>query len=187
MNSLRRTVLIAILGALSFLLMWFGEFPIPALFAEYLKYDPGDVPAVVATYTLGPAAGFGVELLKALIFLISGKSTAGWVGVLANLLAGGALVAGAAAAQRLVVGKSWAWGVAGSILATLIMTALLIPLNALIIFRLWGMDSSAAWSAALVISTPFNLFKGFVSSIVGLAFYRRLQPYVQTVLARNAA
>lgn len=44
------------------MLMWFGEVPIPMLFADYLKYDPGDVPAVVATYSVGPAAGLGVGL-----------------------------------------------------------------------------------------------------------------------------
>lgn len=178
--QLQRLSRVAVLAALAFLLMLL-EVNIPP-FAEFLKYDPGDVPAMVATYTMGPAAGVGVQGLKALLFWASGRSTAGWIGVLANFLAGAALVLGAGLSYRLFGRfglKGWVGDVGSAVVGTLIMTLVLIPVLAVMVYPLWGMTGSAAWSAVLYLSTPFNLFKGLVSTTLSLAFYRRLAPYLQ--------
>ena len=63
-------------------------------------------------------------------------------------------------------------------IGSIVMAAVLIPVLAILIYPAWGMQGPAAWTAALTISTPFNLFKGFVSSTISLAFYRRLQPFL---------
>jgi len=181
--------MIAMMGAMAFLLMFFGEIYIPP-FAEFLKYDPGDLPAIVATYTLGPLAGVAVQGIKAALFLISGKSTAGWVGVMANFLVGAALVIGAGTAHRLLdrAGrKHWGWTFVSAVIGTLIMAAVAIPANALLVYPLWGMKGAAAWTGALVISTPFNLFKGILSTSLSLAFYRRLEPFLVGRTADRAA
>lgn len=188
-ERLHRMVMIAMMGAMAFLLMFFGEIYIPP-FAEFLKYDPGDLPAIVATYTLGPLAGVAVQGIKAALFLISGKSTAGWVGVLANFLVGAALVIGAGTAHRLLdrAGrKHWGWTFVSAVIGTLIMAAVAIPANALLVYPLWGMKGAAAWTGALVISTPFNLFKGILSTSLSLAFYRRLEPFLVGRTADRAA
>lgn len=188
-ERLYRMILVALLGSMAFLLMYFGEIRLP-FFADFLKYDPGDVPAMVATYTLGPTTGLGVQGLKAALFWVSGKSTAGWVGVLANFLAGGALVLTAGLAHRLLERagrKAWGWGLFSAAVGTIAMAAILIPVNALLVYPLWGMKGAAAWEGALVISTPFNLFKGYLSSVISLAFYRRLQPFLVGKLAQKAA
>lgn len=188
-ERLHRMVMIAMMGAMAFLLMFFGEVYIPP-FAEFLKYDPGDLPAIVATYTLGPVAGVAVQGIKAALFFVSGKSTAGWVGVLANFLVGAALVIGAGTAHRLLdrAGrKHWGWGFVSAAVGTLIMTAVAIPLNALVVYPLWGMKGAAAWTGALVISSPFNLFKGILSTSLSLAFYRRLEPFLVGRTADRAA
>ncbi|MFZ5815428.1 MAG: ECF transporter S component, partial [Bacillota bacterium] len=124
-ERLYRMVMIAMMGSMAFLLMYFGEIHVPP-FAEFLKYDPGDVPAVVATYTMGPAAGVGVQAIKAGIFFLSGKSTTGWVGVLANFLAGAGLVLGSGIAHRLLERsgmRHWGWGFLSAAIGTLVMAA----------------------------------------------------------------
>lgn len=187
-EKLYRMVMIGMMGAMAFLLMLF-EIHIPP-FQAFLKYDPGDVPAVVATYTLGPTAGVAVQAIKAGIFFLSGKSTAGWVGVLANFLTGTCLVLGSGIAHRLRERsglKHWGWGLVSSAIGTIIMAAVMIPVLAILIYPAWGMQGAAAWSAALTMSTPFNLFKGFLSSAISLAFYRRLQPFLVGRLAQKAA
>lgn len=188
-ERLARMARISMMGALAFLLMYFGEIRLP-FFADFLKYDPGDIPAMVATFTLGPASGVAVQGLKSALFWISGKSTAGWVGVLANFFSGAAMVLAAGLVHRLLERsgrKAWAWGFLSVAAGTLVMTALLIPLNALLIYPLWGMKGAAAWQGALWISTPFNLFKGTLSSSLSLAFYRRLEPYLVGTAARATA
>jgi len=172
--------MIAMLGAMAFLLMFFGEVYIPP-FAEFLKYDPGDIPAVVATYTLGPAAGVAIQGIKAGLFLLSGKGSTGWVGALANFLAGASLVIGAGVSQQFFERfgfKHWGWTFLSAAIGTVIMAAIMIPANALFVYPLWGMRGTAAWVGALTLSTPFNLFKGMLSASVSLAFYRRLEPFL---------
>ena len=179
-ERLHRLVMISMLGAMAFLLMFFGEVYIPP-FAEWLKYDPGDVPAVVATYTLGPGAGVAVQGIKAGLFFLSGKGSSGWVGALANFVAGSALVVGAGVSHQLFERnglRHWGWTFLSATIGTVIMTAILIPANALFIYPLWGMKGAAAWAGAITLSTPFNLFKGVLSTSISLAFYRRLEPFL---------
>jgi len=179
-EKLHQLTRIAMLGTVGFLLMFFLHFPVPG-FASFLKYDPGDVPGVIAGYTMGPAAGVTVQVVKGLIWLASGRSAEGWVGVLANILAGSSLVLASSLMHRLLEragNKHWAWGLLSAAAGTIFMAALLIPLNALLVYPLWGMKGAAAWQGALALSTPFNLFKGFISSVISVAFYRRLQPFL---------
>lgn len=187
-ERLSRMVLVAMMGAMAFLLM-LTEIHIPP-FPPFLKYDPGDVPAVVATYTLGPVVGVWIQGIKAVIFFLSGKSTDGWVGVLANFLAGGSLVLGVGIAHRLMNRwglKHWGWGLLAAAIGTLIMAGIMIPANGLIVYPAYGMKGAAAWSFALTVSTPFNLLKGIISSTISLAFYRRLVPFFAGRAVQKAA
>jgi riboflavin transporter FmnP len=188
-ERLHRLTWISVLSALAFILVAFGRVWIPP-FQTFLKFDFGDIPAVIAGYVLGPVAGLTVETLKALLFLISGTAQEGWVGVMANFFAGGSLVIATSLVNRMVDpqrNRHFAWGLISAVVGTLIMTALLIPLNALLVYPAWGMKGAAAWSGALTISTPFNLFKGFASCVISLAFYRRLEPFMLGRWSRRAA
>lgn len=188
-DRLARMVRIAMMGSLAFLLMYFGEFRIP-FFADFLKYDPGDVPAMVTTFTMGPAAGVAVQGIKSLLFWISGKTTTGLVGVAANFFAGAALALTAGLVNWLVdrvSRRSWFWDIVAVLCGTVAMTAIMIPINALLIYPAWGMQGAAAWQGALTISTPFNLFKGILSSALSLAFYRKLEPFLAGESLRRPA
>lgn len=187
-TNLHRLTMIAMLSAMAFLLMYFGEIHVPP-FQAFLKYDAGDVPAIIATYTLGPGAGVAVQSVKSVLFWLSGKSTAGWVGVLANFLAGAALVLASGLMHRLLGrlgARAWAWGLLSAAVGTVVMALLLIPLNAVLVYPLWGMKGAAAWSGAIYLSTPFNLFKGFLFSVISLALYRRLAPFLMGKASGNA-
>lgn len=188
-EKLHRLVWIGMLSGLAFLLVAFGRVWIPP-FQTFLKYDFGDIPAVIAGYVLGPVSGLTVEAVKAVLFLVSGTAQEGPVGVMANFFAGASLVLATSLVHRYVDpqhNRHIAWGLISVIAGTLIMTALLIPLNALFVYPAWGMKGAAAWSGALAISTPFNLFKGFVSCAISLAFYRRLEPFMLGRVSGRAA
>lgn len=180
-ERLHRLVWLAMLSALAFVLVTFFQFYVPP-FAEFLRYDFGDVPAIVAAYVIGPVAGLIVQTVKSLLFMIfgTGVSSAGLVGVMANFLAGASMVVAASLVHRYVDpqrNRHPAWGLVSVVAATLIMTALLIPINGLIVYPAYGMKA-VAWQGALLYSTPFNLFKGLASCTISLAFYRRLEPFM---------
>lgn len=189
-ERLHRLVWIGMLSALSFVLVTFGQIYVPP-FQSFLRYDFGDIPAMIAAYVLGPVAGLTIQTVKAVLFMIfgTGMSSAGLVGVMANFLSGAALVVAASLVNRYVDperNRHAAWGLVSVVAATLIMTALLIPVNALIVYPVYGMKA-VAWQGALLWSSPFNLFKGVASCSISLAFYRRLEPFMLGRLSRRAA
>jgi len=79
----KRLITISMLSAIAFILM-FIKFPIPFL-PPYLTLDFGDVPALLATFTLGPVAGLIVEFIKNLLNFLFNVGDP--VGPVANFLA----------------------------------------------------------------------------------------------------
>lgn len=187
-TSLRILTRIAMLGAAAAVLMIVAETPLP-FFPDFLKYDPSEIPALVAALTMGPLAGAAVELIKEFIFLASGKATSGLVGVAANFVAGTTLVMAAGwlhrAGHQL---RGWLRALTTLVGGTAAMAAVMIPVNALIIFPLYGIPAAERWSGALAVVT-FNLVKGGLSGVLGIALYRRLQPWLAhgTLRSQQAA
>ncbi|WP_195238466.1 ECF transporter S component [Romboutsia sp. 1001285H_161024_C4] len=84
-------VKVGILSAIGYILM-FISVPIPVLFPDFLKIDVSDLPALLGGITLGPTAGVIIAFLKNLLQFITGMSTTGGVGELANFIIGGSFV-----------------------------------------------------------------------------------------------
>lgn len=194
--QLRTLVRTGILAGLALALMLF-EFSIPFLFPPYLKYDLSDLPALLAAVGLGPSYGLAVEVIKNLLFLVLGLSQAGWIGVLANLLAGGTLVLVTGwVAGRLGLSRWdhqpqaahlwWSRGGLAVLAGTVAMSAVMLVANGGFLLALWGIPAEQTWNVALVTITPFNLFKGVLSGTLGLALSRRVVPSVVQFLERAA-
>ncbi|HYF92665.1 MAG TPA: ECF transporter S component [Symbiobacteriaceae bacterium] len=189
-EKLHRIVWLGMLSALAFVLVTFGQVYVPP-FPDYLRYDFGDIPALIGAYVLGPVAGLIVQTVKALLFMIfgTGLSSAGLVGVMANFLAGATLVVAVSVVHHMVDpqrNRHVAWGLVSVVAATLIMALLIIPVNALVVFPAYGVEGAGAWAGALA-NTPFNLFKGFASCTISLVFYRRLEPFILGRVSGRAA
>ena len=89
--STSKLVKISILAAIGYILM-FIAMPIPALFPDFLKIDISDLPVLLGGMALGPVAGIWIAFLKNLLQLVTGFSTTGGVGELANFIIGGSFV-----------------------------------------------------------------------------------------------
>lgn len=171
----RAISLIGLFGAVSFLLMLLS---IGTPFAHFLEYEPSDLPALLATFTLGPLEGFLVVLVRNCLRLLTGS----WPpGLVMNLLASGTFVIVAGLWYRRVHTRLGA--VQALALGTLAMTVVMIPANALFL-RLFGFSEMVVSLAGsverfLVVSVlPFNLCKGLVNSLFIYAVYKRLSPYI---------
>jgi len=80
----KKIALTAILAAAAAVLI-FINFPVPALMPSFIKFDISDMPALLASFTMGPLSGVVVAFIKNLVNFILGSSTMG-VGELSNFL-----------------------------------------------------------------------------------------------------
>ncbi|NMB12218.1 MAG: ECF transporter S component [Firmicutes bacterium] len=170
MTNVRRMTVLGLLAAISFLLMFALEFPLPG-FPPYLKYDPSDVCGLLAAFFFGPAAGFLVELIKSILFFLSGKSADGIVGATAALIAGGSFV--------VVAGQVYAAGKRSPIVAllagTITMTIFMVTANYFVFLPLWGLPTSQIKWPLIISMLGFNLVKGVITSILTLIVHQSLK------------
>ncbi len=169
----------AFLGGLGGLLMLF-EFPLlPA--ADFLKYDAGDVPALIGGFMMGPWVGLLIQAIKTAIFAISGKNVTGIIGLAASFAAGAALVVPASLLFH-SLGRNMRAAVIGMVAATFSLTATMVALNYWVFFPLWGITSGLG--ALLVqVAIPFNLLKGLLTSVITLVLWARLKTWAVSKVA----
>lgn len=190
--SLNTLVKVAIMSALSFIIMFF-ELPLP-FFPAFLKIDFSDIPAILMTFSLGPIYGVLVELIKNLLHLFR-TQTAG-IGELANFLVGISYVIPAGIIYRLLKNKKGAYmalaagTVSMVIFASLFNYFFLLPLYAKVLhFPTEAVVAMGTEANKFIVDVktfiafaiaPFNAIKGIVVSIVVALVYKRVSPLIHT-------
>lgn len=188
----------AVLSALAFILMIF-EFPIP-LMPGFLEIDFSEIPALLATFALGPVSGVAVELVKNLLHLFMTK-TAG-IGEMANFVVGCAMVVPAGLIyQRSKTRKNALLALVVGVIcmcaaASLMNYWVLIPLYGLVLHfpveAIIGMGTKANKGIVNLRTLiaygiiPFNLIKGLGISVVMMLIYKRLSPILHVKNVYNA-
>ena len=176
---------ISLLAALAVVLM---QIQIPLFPAHsYLTYDPSEVPALVAAFALGPAAGMAVVVLKDLLHLVSHLNPLQLVGLPINAIAGCTLVGVAGAVYKARKKKSVA--VLALVLGVISMTLAMIPCNLILLpvfERLFLPQASPSQpdqvlQALLAVFIPFNLIKGSITSVITFLVYKRVSPTLKSV------
>ena len=183
-SNTRRMVWTALLSSVAAVLMYLNM-AVP-IFPTFLKMDLSDLPALIAAFTWGPAAGVIVELVKNLLHAFT-TSTAG-IGETANFLIGSALVAPAGMIYRQFRTKKGA--LAGLVVGTLVMAltaalanyflllpfySRLIPLEKIITLSSRILPAvHDKFTLVLYAIVPFNLLKGTLVSLMTLWLYKRI-------------
>jgi riboflavin transporter FmnP len=168
----RSLVRMAILGAMGFALMYL-EFPLPFL-PPFLKYDFGDMPTIVAGFAMGPSAGLISQLIKVMIFFLSGKGSAGVIGAAANLVAGGTLTVISSLVFR---HKSRSMALA-LIIGTFAMVVTTTITNIYVFLPLYGVPSDQVMPIVIGGTIPFNFIKGLITSTATILVYRRFRSII---------
>ncbi|MBQ7915657.1 MAG: ECF transporter S component [Firmicutes bacterium] len=194
-------VLIAMLSALAFILMFF-EFPLPFLAPSFYELDFSELPVLIGAFSMGPVAGVIIEGLKIILkLLFKGTSTA-YVGDLANFIVGCAFILPAGIIYKYKHTRKGA--LLGLIAGTLFLlvfgaivnAAILLPWYAENFFggmepileagrAIWGAIDSV-WMFAILIVVPFNLLKGVLVSTVTLLVYKHVSKLINGTLKKNA-
>ncbi|MGI6177150.1 MAG: ECF transporter S component [Eubacterium sp.] len=187
--DLRSVILIAMFGAVSMVLMYF-DFATP-IAPGFIKFDFADLPAMLATFMLGPVQGLIVCALKlALKLLIKGSETA-FVGEAANFICGACYMLPAALIYHFKKGKKWA--AISLVVGTLSVTVCSVFMNTYVMFplfsKLYGMPMEAIIGAGTALNphitdmttmmlysvVPFNLVKYGIVSFLTFILYKRMK------------
>ena len=176
----------AMLSAIAAALM-FLELSIPIM-PSFIKLDISELPALLATFSLGPVYGVAVCLIKNIISL--SHSTSSGIGELCNFLLGAVFVFTTGLFYNKM--KSRKGALIGSLIGAFVMAALSFPINYYITYPFYTnfMPIEAIIDAyqvilpsvdtltecLLVFNAPFTFVKGLID--VGLTFliYKRLSP-----------
>ena len=192
----RKLVFVAILGAVSFVLMMVN-FSLPFAPA-FLKFDIAELPALFAGFFMGPLTGFAVVVVKLLLKIaIQGSDTA-FVGEFSNLAGSTLFVVGAALIYKFNRTKKGA--VIAMIISSVAVSILFIFVNAYVMFplysNLYGMPLEAIIGMGTAINPritdlptmmlfsvfPFNLFKHLVTSLLTFLVYKRAGKVLRNIL-----
>ncbi len=183
----KNVVLMGMFGALAGVLMIF-ELPLPYIAPSFYGLDVSEVPVLVGTFALGPLAGAVMEVVKILVKLVLKPTSTGFVGELAKLTFGCAMVVPAGIIYKYRKTKKGA--IIGLAVGTVLFAAVGIVGNALVMLPFYSnfmpLDTIIAagaainpaisniWTFAVICVGPFNLVKGVVVSLITVLVYKRV-------------
>ncbi len=180
----------AMLGAAAAVLMLL-EFPLPFVIPSFIKMDFSELPALIASFAIGPTSGVAVCLIKNLINLIT--SSSGGVGELCNFLLGCAFVLPAGIIYRYKKTRIGAF--IGSLVGAVLMAIVSFPLNLYLVYPVYekfmAIDQILAayqallpsmnslWKCLLVFNLPFTLVKGLAVTLLAFLVYKPLSRFIK--------
>ena len=187
--SVRKLVVTALLGAVATVLM-FISFGLPIL-PSYLKVDFSEMPALLASFALGPVYGAAVCLIKNLVNISA--TTTGGVGELCNFLLGVLFVVPAGLIYRRHPSRKRA--LIGMIVGTLVMSLCSGLVNYFVVYPVYllvmpeeaivGMYSAIVPAAdsilkgILIFNMPLTFVKGVLDAVITFILYKRLSPVMK--------
>ena len=184
----RYVAVTAMLSAVATVLMYL-EFSVPIM-PGFIKLDVSELPALIASFSMGPISGLAVCLVKNLIKLFF-TSTAG-VGELCNFLRGACFVvpAGIIYSRR----KTFKGAIIAGIVGMLCRAVLSLPINYFISYPFYetlmpreaiiGMyqailpSVNSLFECLLVFNVPFTFAKGLIDCIITFLIYKRISPLI---------
>jgi riboflavin transporter FmnP len=188
-KQVRYLAMTAILAAVSAVLMMIS-FSVP-LVPSFLKMDISEMPALIATFSMGPVSGVLVCLIKNLINLP--MTTTGGVGELANFLLGAVFVVPAGVIYHFVKNRK------GALIAALsgcvAMSLISIPINYFLTYPVYatfmpidtiiGMYQAilpsvdGLLSCLLIFNVPFTFVRGLLDAVLTFLVYKRISPLIK--------
>lgn len=187
--NVRKLTVTAMLSAVATVLMFFS-FNVP-LMPSFIKLDLSELPALIASFSMGPVAGAVVCLVKNLVNLFF--STTGGVGELSNFLLGCCFVVPAGIVYQRK--QNLAGAVIGSVSGSAAMAVLSVFTNYFVVYPIYtaflpmetimGMyqainpNVETLWQALLLFNMPFTFIKGLCSVVITLLIYKGIAPVLQ--------
>ncbi len=190
-QHIRFVVMTGVLGAVATVLMMLS-FSVPFM-PSFIKMDFSELPALIATFSMGPISGVMVCLIKNLFNLT--MTTTGGVGELSNFLLGCCLVLPAGLVYQFRKNRRAAF--LATLAGSLIMGLASLPLNYFVTYPIYtkilpieqivgmyqaifpGVDGLL--SCLLFFNVPFTFLKGLVDTLLTFLIYKHISPLIKGV------
>ncbi len=190
--SIRKLTVTAMLSAISTVLM-FLDFSLPMLIPGFVKMDVSELPALIASFAIGPTSGVVVCLVKNLFNLIFHSSTGG-IGELCNFILGAAFVATAGLIYK--YRKTRKTAIIASLCGAVVMALISVPVNYFISYPVYaklfgGIDAiieayqsiragvDGLLECLVIFNLPFTFVKGLIDALICLLIYKPLSPILK--------
>jgi len=183
-NRIKMITTTAILAAVSTVLM-FLDTPLPFM-PSFIKFDISDMPALLASFAMGPVSGVAVALIKNAVNLIN--TMTGGVGELSNFLLTCFFVVPAGLIYKKK--RTFSGAVIGAAVGSAAMALLSLPSNYFIVYPIYtkiipmeniiGMYKAinpaveTLWDALIWFNLPFTFGKAVVNTVIVFLIYKRL-------------
>lgn len=188
-QRVRNLAVTGMLSAVGCVLMML-DFPLPMLIPSFVKMDVSELPALLASFSIGPLAGVAVCFLKNLLSAIFHGSTLG-IGEVCNFLMGAVFSGVAGLIYR--HNKTRKTAVIGALVGAVAMAVVSVPINFFFSYPVYaaafgGMEAIiAAYQAInpgvgsllgclIVFNMPFTLVKGLLTAVLAFLVYKPLSP-----------
>ena len=176
----------AMLSAIAFILQYL-EFPLPFM-PGFIKLDFSDMPALLGTFSLGPACGIAIEILKNVLH--SAVSQSFGIGEISNALLGAVFVGVAGIVYQRH--KTRAGAFRASLLGALAMALFSFPCNLYLVYPIYYHFMAkdviiAAYQmivpsvtsiehCLLLFNVPFTFLKGVMDVVITMLIYKKISP-----------
>ena len=187
--TVRKLAVTAMLGAVATVLM-FISFNVP-LMPSFIKLDLSELPALIASFALGPLWGVCVCLIKNLINVFF--STTGGVGELSNFILGASFVFTAGMLYKHMGGRKGA--LIGSLCGAAAMAIISVFSNYYVVYPVYtafmpmdvilsmyqaiNPNVKTLWDALIWFNMPFTFIKGMISVVITFLIYKKLSPLLK--------
>ncbi|MBR5559665.1 MAG: ECF transporter S component [Oscillospiraceae bacterium] len=174
-NKTRRLTAMAMLVAVSVILLYLVHFPIfPA--ASFLEYDPADIPILIGAFLFGPTAGLAITVVASVIQGVTVSAASGPIGIIMHIISTGSMVLVAGNIYRKMHTRK---GAAIALVAGVItMTTAMCICNLIFTPIFMGAPIEAVLSMLVPIIMPFNLIKSGVNSVITFVVYKSISRLV---------
>ena len=188
-SGIRKIAVTAILAAMSSVLM-FINFSIPIM-PSFIKVDFSELPALIASFTMGPIYGILVCLVKNLVNLF--QTSTGGVGELSNFIIGSAFVFTAGIIYKHKKNRMGA--LIGATVGAALMAIIGLFSNYYIVYPIYmnfmpieaivGMYKAIypgvkdLFHALVIFNIPFTFLKGMVNTAITFLIYKKISPIIK--------
>ncbi len=161
----KKLVTLAMLAALSYLLMVFVRIPM----ISFLKYEPKDVIIALGGFIFGPVEAFLISLAVSIVEMFTVSDT-GWIGAVMNLISTCSFACTAAIIYKKNRTQKSAMiglgvGVVTMIIVMMLWNYLLTPIY-------MGYPREAVAAMLPTVFFPFNLIKGLLNAVILILIYK---------------